>query len=290
MKIDGKQIALQIYENLKNRVGELHKKGITPHLAVILIGNNPSSQSYVAQKRKWAEYIDALVTIHHYKETVSHEEIRNKIQQLNQDATVHAILLQRPVPPQINENELELLINPQKDIDGFHPDSPYTLPVALAVIKILMYIYKEKFPGGETSQEKSEFLTWLKNQKIAILGKGQTAGQPISNYLTKLNVSFHKIDSQTINPVEITTSADIIISAVGKENIITPHNSKLGAILIGVGLFKGNDGKMHGDYNEEAIKDTAEFYTPTPGGVGPVNVAMLMDNLITATERQVGLR
>jgi methylenetetrahydrofolate dehydrogenase (NADP+)/methenyltetrahydrofolate cyclohydrolase len=277
MKIDGKEIALKIYENLKKKVEELHQKNINPHLAVILIGNNPSSESYVAQKRKWAEYIGATVTIYQYPDDIAHEAIRNKLLQLNQEPTVHAILIQRPVPSQINIQELVNLTDPQKDIDGFHPDSPYTLPLPLAVVKILEDIHQ---------QETANFYEWLRAQSIIIIGKGETAGKPIVNYFTKLNIPFNQIDSKTPNPEELTKTADIIISAVGKDETVKPENIKRGVILIGVGLFKGADGKLHGDYNEETIQDKVSLYTPTPGGVGPVNVAMLMQNLLTATERQ----
>src|SRR5437870_2733413 len=124
MKLDGKEIASHIYENLKKRVGKLQKKGITPHLAVILVGDNPSSKSYVAQKQKWAENINAKVTITHFDETVSNKTLKQKVEELNEDPTVHAILIQRPLPNNIDVKKLELLTNPQKDIDGFHHESP----------------------------------------------------------------------------------------------------------------------------------------------------------------------
>lgn len=286
MKLDGREIALAIYENLKKRVEVLQKKHmpqVTPHLAVILIGNNPSSESYVAQKRKWAEYIGAQVTIHHYPESISHEEVQHKLLQLNHDSDVHAILIQRPVPSQIDIKQLVQLTNPQKDIDGFHPDSPYTLPLPLAVVKILEQIHKQQ-------STNKEFLSWIRSKTIIVLGKGETAGRPIVKYFHKLSIPFTQIDSKTEKPEELTRTADIIISAVGKENTIRPEIIKAGVILIGVGLFKGTDGKLHGDYNEQTIENLASFYTPTPGGVGPVNVAMLMENLITATERQTSER
>lgn len=315
MKVDGRQIAAKIYEGLQSRVGELKKIGITPHLTVILIGKNPASVTYVNQKQKWGKYIGAEITILRYPESVSIEELTKKIQQLNTDPGNHAILVQRPVPQQIDTKTLALLVNPEKDVDGFHPSSPYTLPLPLAVLKILEEIYKkeirrqrgvtdvEGLPAARSSLKLAslerarregnfwqdpEHQNWLKSQDIVILGKGATAGGPILKYLNKLGVYPTQIDSKTPSPDELIKKADIVISAVGKSNTITPKKIKKGAILVGVGIFRGEDGKLHGDYDEASIKNTASFYTPTPGGVGPVNVAMLLDNLLNTAEKQTG--
>lgn len=270
MLINGRQIATKIYEDLQKKVMQLQEKGITPHLTVILIGDNPASISYVSQKQIWAEYIGAKVTILRFSTSITTEELQKKIHTLNNDPTNHAILIQRPVPPHIDIKKLELLVSPQKDIDGFHPNSPYTFPLALAVAKIL---------------EESNNLK--KNQSIVVIGKGPTGGGPIIKHLQQLGLHPTLIDSKTQNPSELTKKADIIISAVGKPNIISPQNIKKGATLIGVGITRGNDGKLHGDYDEESIKNIAELYTPTPGGVGPVNVAMLLCNLIETTKEQL---
>ncbi len=270
MRIDGRQIAAKIYEDLQERVGELEKKGVTPHLTVILVGNNPASVSYVSQKQKWAEHIGAKTTILNYPISIASVELQKKIHELNNDPTNHATLIQRPVPPHINIEKLELLVNPQKDIDGFHPNSPYTFPLALAIAKILEEIHILK-----------------KNQSIVVIGKGPTGGGPIIEHLTQLGLHPILIDSKTKNPDELTKKADIIISAVGKPSIISSQNIKKGATLIGVGIARDNNGKLHGDYDEQNIKNIAAFYTPTPGGVGPVNVAMLLYNLIETTKKQI---
>ncbi len=309
MKINGRHIAAQIYEDLQNRVGELKKIRITPHLTVILIGKDPASIAYVNQKQKWGKHIGAKITVRRFSGSISNEELTKKIQQLNTDPDNHAILIQRPVPLQIDLKQLTLLVDPQKDIDGFHPDSPYTLPLPLAVVKILEKIYKIKSMRGVASvglpverpegvqrlrtsdwenarQDPAMFMTWLKNQKIVILGKGPTGGNPILKYLIKLSVNPIQIDSKTPSPDKFLKKADIIITAVGKPNIITPEKIKKDVILIGVGIFRGEDGKLHGDYNETDTKNIASFYTPTPGGVGPVNVAMLLQNLLDITTKQ----
>jgi len=310
MKVNGRHIAAKIYEDLQNRVGELKKIRITPHLTVILIGKDPASIAYVNQKQKWGKHIGAKITIQHYPGSISNEELTKKIQQLNTDPDNHAILIQRPVPRQIDPQQLALLVNPQKDIDGFHPDSPYTLPLPLAVVKILEEIHMslrggrpeatdEAIPWGYSESHRiaalsaswriarnNTFETWLKNQKIVILGKGPTGGNPVLKYLIKLGVHPIQIDSKTPSPDKFLKKADIIITAVGKPNIITTEKIKKDVILIGVGIFRGEDGKLHGDYNETDIKNIASFYTTTPGGVGPVNVAMLLQNLLDITSKQ----
>ena len=285
MEIKGRDIALKLYEGLKRRVGELQRKGVTPQLAVILIGNNPSSESYVAQKKKWADYIGAKVTLYRYAEDVAYEQVKKKLEELNVDTAVHAILIQRPTPKQIHLSELELVTDPQKDIDGFHPDSPYILPLPLAVEEILKFCFYT-LKQNQDNNARNDFLDWLKSKNIVILGKGETAGKPIIDYFNALQIPFTLIDSKTSQPKELTQRADIAISAVGRKNVISTDAIKKGVILIGVGLFKGEDGRLHGDYEEEAVKDVAAYYTPTPGGVGPVNVAMLLENLVTAAERQ----
>jgi 5,10-methylene-tetrahydrofolate dehydrogenase/methenyl tetrahydrofolate cyclohydrolase len=198
-----------------------------------------------------------------------------------------------------------MLTDPQKDIDGFHPDSPYTLPLPLAVVRILEEVHSslqgDIVPSprenkgtkktslaleGEGQGEGEEFKTWLQSQHIALLGKGPTGGGPIIEYFKTLNVTPHLIDSKTKNPHDILKKADIVISAVGRENTIKSEQLNQGVILISVGINRNKENKLHGDYDEEQIKDIASYYTPTPGGVGPVNVAMLWENLLTATEKQ----
>ncbi|HUQ85446.1 MAG TPA: bifunctional 5,10-methylenetetrahydrofolate dehydrogenase/5,10-methenyltetrahydrofolate cyclohydrolase [Candidatus Limnocylindrales bacterium] len=279
MRIDGKEIAEKIFENLKDRVGELEKKNVVPHLAVILVGANPASVAYVTLKQKKGEAIGAKVSLIRYETDVTTVKLADKVEELNNDPTVHGILIQRPLPPQIDVEKLELLTDPEKDVDGFHPDSPYTLPLPLAVVKILEEICVLK-------SEKINFNTWLKSKNIVVLGKGPTGGGPIIKLLKKLGTHPQVIDSKTEDREELMKTADIIIGSVGRENVILPENIKKGVILIGVGILKGNDGKLKGDYDPEKIKDVAGYYTPTPGGVGPVNVAMLMVNLIKAAEKQ----
>ncbi len=284
MKLDGYKIADKLYSNLKTRVEKLKKQNIIPHLVVFLVGENPASIAYVKQKQKNGKKIGAKVTVLRYGTSVTTEELKKNVKLLNDDPFVHGILIQRPLPKHIDVDKLVILTDPQKDIDGFHPDSPYTLPLPLAVIKILEEIYFQTNP--QSSIRNPQFIPWLQNQNIVLLGKGPTGGGPIIEYLKTLDVTPHLIDSRTEEPEKLIKQADIVISAIGRKNIVKPETLKKNVVLISVGINRDENNKLHGDYDEEKIKDIASYYTPTPGGVGPVNVATLWDNLLTATEKQ----
>lgn len=268
MIIDGRQIAQNILDTLKPQVLNLKSKGITPHLSIILIGENASSESYIKQKKLKGEEIGVEIEVHKFDE-ISEEKLLEIIKDLNNKKEIHGIIVQRPMPPQINKQAISESILREKDVDGFAPNSPFDAPVALAVLKIL-----EEIGIGKND---------LIDKRITIIGKGETAGGPIIKLFSKLEIPFQTINSQTENPDEIINISDIVISAVGKEGIIRKDNIKENAILIGVGMFSKN-GKLKSDYEVEEIEGKSSFYTPTPGGVGPVNVAFLMSNLIKAAE------
>jgi methylenetetrahydrofolate dehydrogenase (NADP+)/methenyltetrahydrofolate cyclohydrolase len=287
VRINGTEIAGKLYEDLQTRVNKLKKKNVTPHLVVFLVGESPASVAYVTLKQKRGEEIGAKVTILRYDTSVTTKDLAEKVTLLNDDPFVHGILIQRPLPDQIDVDQLELLTKPEKDLDGFHPDSPYVLPLPLAVVKILEEIYETKKKEGDINKKTQEtFIKWLQSKNIVVIGKGPTGGGPVLEYLISLNVIPHIIDSKTINPDALMKAADIIISCVGRPNIVMHDKIKKGAILISVGIFRNKENKLSGDYDVTEIEDKASFYTPTPGGVGPVNVAMLIDNLVTAAERQ----
>ena len=285
MEIDGKALAQTIYNDLTERINVLKKQQITPHLVVILAGQDPASVAYVTLKQKKAEEVGAKVTILRYGEDITTEELLDKVRLLNEDPFVHGILIQRPLPKHVDEKTLELATNPEKDLDGFHPKSPYTLPLPLAIMRILHSIYNLKF---ETDAPNDSFIEWLRNEKIALIGKGPTGGGPIKKHFAELGIIPKVIDSKTKNADSILKESDIIISAVGKQNVVQPDHLKKDAIVLSVGINRGGEGnKLHGDYQEELIKELAGYYTPTPGGVGPVNVAMLIEQLVSATEKQI---
>lgn len=289
MRVSGTAIADDIYHELEKRVGVLKKKNVIPQLAVLMVGQNPASVAYVNLKKRKGEHIGAIVTIHEFEEHITTEDLLAEIKRLNDDPTVHAILIQRPLPGHIDVTKLEQATDPRKDVDGFHPDSAFTLPLPLAINKILEKIYYRKINQDAATMagnhDSNEFIAWLAKKNIVIMGKGQTGGGPIAAYLKKLHLTPHIVDSKTQNAQELMKEADIIIGATGK-HLITPESIKKGVILLGVGISKGLDDKLHGDYESDEIANIAAFYTPTPGGVGPVNVAKLMENVITAAEEQ----
>lgn len=279
MKIDGKAIADKILEDLTLKVILLKKKGRVPTLAVILVGDNPASLSYIKQKQKAAERIGAVLKLFHLPQSTQPKDLNSTIQQCNNDSMIHGIIVQRPLPKETSIDASVLLkVNPQKDVDGFVPNSAFTVPVAMAVDEILRFIYSQL----DTLDKFDQFESWLTTKKIVVIGRGETAGKPIAAYLTKKQCATSIIHSQTSNPLELIRNADIVISCVGKERVVTKDMIKPKSILMSVGIWRDSEGKLIGDYEEEDIKDVASFYTPTPGGVGPVNVACLMQNLINA--------
>lgn len=276
MIIDGKAIAQHILDNLTKRVGELKEEGITPHLAVILIGNDESSKAYVRQKELKINQIGAAITIHRFEDNFAQQDLLDLIQKLNDDPTIHGIIIQRPLPPHIDNHAVTMATNAQKDVDGFRDDSPFDPPVGLAVWKLLREIQQSKHETSDSLEG------WLARQSLVLLGKGRTAGQPIMKMLKKHHISYTVIDSKTPNRTELMHNADIIISAVGKMHVVTKEDVTSKTSLIGVGMFRGDDEKMHADYDEEDLQNIVAYFTPVPGGVGPVNVAMLIANLVQA--------
>jgi len=258
MRIDGKAIADGILAELANDVKKRH---ITPTLAVILVGDNPESLAYIRQKQKATEKIGGRFIFEKLPKTTLPKELAARVAMYNRDPSVHGLIVQRPLP-----DGLSAAVRPIKDIDGFMPDSPYEVPIARAIFTLLKNID-------------------VKHKNIVIVGKGETAGKPIAEAFAKKQCATSVITSKTPNHKEIMQSADIIISCVGKERIVTPDAVKPGAILISVGLWRSGDGTLHGDYEENEIKDIASFYTPTPGGIGPLNIASLMQNLVLAAQK-----
>lgn len=281
MRIDGKAIATEILEGLADKVTALKIQGITPTLAVILVGDDPGSLSYIKQKTITAEKIGAKLILEQLPATTSQETLASAISYYNHDASVHGLIVQRPVPG-ANVEQILGSVLPSKDVDGFIPQSPFQVPVARAIITILTQIHHQLFAQNLI---REDFLPWLIAQPIAVVGRGETAGRPIAHLLATYGCTLSVIHSQTPNRETILKKAAIIISCVGKPRVITKSQVARGVILISVGLSQGADGQLHGDYEESEVSDVASFYTPTPGGVGPINVACLLQNLLDATRR-----
>ncbi len=286
MRIDGKLIAEEILATLAANVTRLKTNGIYPTMAVILVGDDPASLAYIRQKQKAAERIGASLVFSHQSSAISKEQFSRLVKQYNDDPNIHGLIIQRPIPKEVGDvSDILASVALEKDVDGFLPDSPFNVPVALAVGEILRNVKSqiEKIKSTDLNNEK--LFEWLKTQKIVIIGRGETAGAPIARYLDKLHCPTSIIHSQTPNPREIMRQGNIIISCVGKERVVTGDAIKPGAILMSVGIWRDNNGKLRGDYEEEEIQEIASYYTPTPGGVGPVNVACLMQNLVAAASR-----
>ncbi len=322
MKIDGKAIASEIKQNLRQHILSLKSRNIIPHLAVILIGDDPSSLAYVRQKQKVGEEIGAQVTIRRLSPQIKLDQFVQLTKSLNASGNIHGIIIQRPIPINISNKQLNSLVAPKKDIDGFHPNSLFTPPIALAVLKIMEWIRidaKPKIPiletelpsktsdstlllsekfGIEDLQKFENLIHWLKGKKILIIGRGVTGGKPIANTFRKMNIPFQIAHSKTSEKdlTNLCQQSNIIISCVGKPNVIRgdffkqktqtlnhlaiqPFNHSY--FLIGVGLHQ-EDNILKPDYDQDKVGESVAFYTPVPGGVGPVNVACLFENLIKA--------
>lgn len=281
-RIDGKEIAEVIIVKLKKRVVMLTASKINPTLVVILVGDNPASLSYIKQKQRAADRIGIKVILeqHEVKSPRSPKLLRTLIKKYNSDSAVHGIIVQRPLPDEMGDQSAILnTINPAKDVDGFVPGSAFEVPVSTAVVKILQYAKLDKF------DQLDQFVQFLKSRKIVVIGRGETAGAPIARLLTnKYGCQPEVVHSRTPNPDEVINTADIVISCVGKARVLHTGNVKPGSILISVGIWRDNEGKLHGDYEEDEIAGLASAYTPTPGGVGPVNVACLMENVLLAAQ------
>ncbi len=299
MRIDGTLVAQEVVASLRPRIEQLKKRAIIPTLAIILVGNDPASLVYIRHKKKLALLLAGKVRFKSFK-NILFSQLKKVIQELNADPLVHGIILQLPLPANINSSAIVRTIEANKDVDGFLQNSPYTQPVASAVLKVLEWVYSRRHPTDNRTKDSwdggpdvtsgtpprcpPEFLLWLCAQSICVLGRGQTAGQPIAETLQNLGCTVSVIHTQTKNPQEIIKNADIIISCVGKRGVVTGAMIKSGAIVIGVGLHQKN-GRLGGDYDESDIAKKAAFYTPTPKGVGPVNVACLWENVVKAAEQ-----
>ncbi|MGB9883266.1 MAG: tetrahydrofolate dehydrogenase/cyclohydrolase catalytic domain-containing protein [Microgenomates group bacterium] len=286
MIINGKKIASFIENCVKKEVAKLKRKKIKPLLTVFLIGDSPDQLSFVKIKEKTAKKLGIGYQIIHLKTIPNFISFIEQIKKENKNPSVSGIIIQQPLPAQFSTETIFDYIDIKKDIEGHHRKTRYLPPIGLAVLTILKYIYAgrkiDKRLLIDLKKDANFFKKVFKNKKIVLLGRGPTGGKPIGQTLQKLKIDFINLHSQTENPQEYLKEADIIISAVGKK-VIEPQYLKPGVILINVGLRKEN-GKLKGDYEEKEIEKIASFYTPTPGGIGPIDVAYLYKNLIEASK------
>jgi len=279
--IDGKKVSQQIKAELKGEIQELKERhGLTPGLAVVLVGEDPASTVYVRNKGKSCQEVGILSRQHNLAATCSEKELLDLIQGLNQDAAIHGILVQLPLPDHIDEEAVIKCINPIKDVDGFHPENvgnlilgnPSYLPCTPAGIMVLLDSI-----GLE-----------IKGQHAVVVGRSNIVGKPVSFLLLQRHATLTICHSRTKDLSYHTRQADILVAAIGKAKMIRGSMVKKGAVVIDVGVNR-LEGGLVGDVDYEEASQVASNITPVPGGVGPMTIAMLLKNAVLACKRQNNL-
>ena len=275
--IDGKKLAKKIREELKIKCDELKQKGIYPKLAVIMVGNNPASKVYVRNKSNacadvGVEYVEYLL-----EENIEQEELIELIKKLNEDKTINGILLQSPIPMHLDINEAFKTITYIKDVDGFSPASVGKLCIGEDT-------FISCTPYGV--MKMLEYNIDLNGKHVVILGRSNIVGKPLIQCCLQKNATVTICHSKTQKLEEITKQADVLISAIGQPEFVKTDMIKDKAVVIDVGINRNKDGKLVGDVDFENVKEKASYITPVPGGVGPMTIAMLMNNVIKAAEEQ----
>lgn len=278
--LDGKSIAKEIREDLKKETESLKKeKGITPGLAVILVGENPASQVYVKNKIKACEELGINSIAHRIPEATTEEELLKLILDLNNDPAVHGILVQLPLPKHINTQKVMDEIIPEKDVDGFHP-------VNLGKLMMGEAVFPPCTPHGimEILKRSRAKLTGV---EAVIVGRSNIVGKPVALMLLQENATVTICHSKTKDLGEVTRRADILVVAIGKAKLVTADMVKAGAVVIDVGINRVGD-KLVGDVDYDEVSKIASAITPVPGGVGPLTIAMLMKNTIKSAKIKSG--
>ena len=274
--IDGKAVSAKIKEQVKNEAQELIKKGVKPTLAVILVGEDKASQTYVASKEKACIAAGMGSVMHRLKETTTQNELLALIDVLNKDDSIHGILVQLPLPKHIDTNEVLKQIDPNKDVDGFHAINVGKLhsgldgfvPCTPLGIMVLLKEYNIDVTG----------------LNALVIGRSNIVGKPMGALLLNAGATVTTAHSKTKNLEQIAKNADLIVVAIGKPKFLTSNMVGDGAIVIDVGINRLDDGSLCGDADYEAIKDKCSFITPVPGGVGPMTIAMLLSNTIKSAK------
>lgn len=276
--INGKEIAAQVRAELKSEIQALKEKtGVTPGLTVVLVGENPASLVYVRNKIKACEEVGINSVQHKLPETTTHEELLGLIRKLNASKEVHGILVQLPLPKQINEEEILEEISPSKDVDGFHPYNVGRLMIGNPVLQPCT-------PYGVMRLLDSTGVD-LSGKDAVVVGRSNIVGKPMAMMLLKRNATVTVCHSKTKDLVERVKKADILVAAIGRAEFIKGEWVKEGAIVIDVGMNRTMEGKLVGDVDFEGASERASFITPVPGGVGPMTIAMLLKNTVVAASR-----
>lgn len=275
--IDGKKISASLRANIAERTAEFTKKtGVRPGLAVIIVGSNQASQVYVRNKHKACAEVGFYSEVHEMPENTTMDELLSKIDELKNNASVHGILVQLPLPAHLDEKAVINAIPPEKDVDAFHPintgrimiGDPLLLPCTPAgVMKMLEY-------------EKID----VSGKECVVVGRSNIVGKPMAMLLLGANGTVTICHSKTKNLAEVTRRADILVSAVGKAHFITADMVREGAVVIDVGMNRDENGKLCGDVDFASVSEKASAITPVPGGVGVMTITMLLENTLTAAE------
>lgn len=276
--IDGKSLAKKIREELKEECNELKQKNINPKLAVIMVGNDPASKVYVRNKSRACNEIGIDYEEFILEEETTQEELIDLIKKLNKDDSINGILLQSPIPKNLNINEAFKAITYIKDVDGFTPSSVGKLCIGEdTFVSCTPYGVMKMF---------DEYNIDLTGKDVVILGRSNIVGKPLIQCCLQRNATVTVCHSRTKNLAEHTKRADVVISAIGQSKFVKADMVKDGAIIIDVGINRGEDGKITGDVDFKNVEKKAGYITPVPGGVGPMTIAMLMNNVIKATKEQ----
>jgi len=276
--INGKEVAKKVRKDLKSEVIKLKENGINPKLAVIMVGNDPGSTVYVRNKSKACQKVGIEFEEFLYEENLSESELLDVIKKLNEDSSINGILLQSPVPKHIDINKAFRTIAPEKDVDGFNPVNVGNLTIGEdAFISCTPYGVIRMF---------EEYNIELEGKNAVILGRSNIVGKPMIQCMLNKNATVTVCHSRTNNIEEITKKADIIISAIGKPKFLKENMVKDGAVVIDVGINRLDDGSIVGDVDFDEVSKKASYITPVPGGVGPMTIAMLLNNVVKATKIQ----
>ncbi|MBQ7779424.1 MAG: bifunctional methylenetetrahydrofolate dehydrogenase/methenyltetrahydrofolate cyclohydrolase FolD [Clostridia bacterium] len=271
--INGKEISASIRAEIK---AEAEKMTVKPGLAVILVGSDPASQVYVRNKNKACEEVGFYSEMYTLPEETSMEELLGLIDQLNQSPQIHGILVQLPLPKHLDEEKVILAINPEKDVDAFHP-------VNVGKIMIGNHSFLPCTPAGVMELLSRSGID-VTGKECVVIGRSNIVGKPQAMLLLHANGTVTVCHSRTKNLTEICSRADILVSAIGKAKFVTPDMVKEGAVVIDVGINRDENGKLCGDVDFENVAPKTSFITPVPGGVGPMTITMLMKNTLTAAK------
>ncbi len=276
--INGNALSQQLRGEVGQRAAALTAKGVKPGLAVVLVGDNPASQVYVRNKVKACEDAGLHSVLEKYDATMTEAELLARVDALNNDPSIHGILVQLPLPKHIDDHKVIEAISPLKDVDGFHVASAGALMVGEVGFKACT-------PYGCMKMLESIGMKDLRGKHAVVIGRSNIVGKPMAMMLLAANATVTITHSGTADLAAMTRQADIVVAAVGKRNVLTADMVKPGAVVIDVGMNRNDEGKLCGDVDFDGVKEVASHITPVPGGVGPMTITMLLVNTMEAAER-----